>query len=92
MEQHPINFEAQENELRNKREELLNDPARDLEFQEKLADFGQKLREKYGREHVEKFRAFHILAGSTIPELATEFDLDGDDSIRRFIMNLHQTL
>lgn len=54
----------------------------------KLKTFLDQLSSKYGRQHLRKYRLYHIIVGSTPGADMTLFDLPGEDSIYSWIMAL----
>ncbi len=57
-----------------------------METYDKVADFGQKLREKY--KNYDQYELYHILSGSTLIKAPDNFDFPGEDSVELFIRSL----
>jgi hypothetical protein len=51
-------------------------------------EFAQKLRKRY--PHFEKYRLYHLLAGSSAFKNCIEFDFPDEDSIEKFIIKESQ--
>ncbi|MFA4880383.1 MAG: hypothetical protein WC650_02060 [Candidatus Doudnabacteria bacterium] len=76
--------------IRTKKDNAIS-PSGELseEAWDRLTDFIQQLKNKYGQEELQKYAAFHAATGSSIPEGKfvdiTRLDLPGGDSIEDFL-------
>ncbi|MCR4284327.1 MAG: hypothetical protein NUV64_03410 [Parcubacteria group bacterium] len=58
----------------------------------KIALFGQELKEKHGEDELHKYEAYRLLAGSGDRKKPENFDLPGEDSIERFMDSLEEEI
>lgn len=59
---------------------------------DKIATFARELQTRYDLKELHNYEAYCALAGSTPLEKPKKFDLDGDDSIEKFINSLEEEL
>jgi len=85
-----INFKVEEfeysPEAKELREKLASLYRKDVEqAMDKIVTFAQELQTRYSLQKLHDYEAYCILVGSTPMKKPKEFDIEGDDSIVKFI-------
>ena len=68
--------------LKSQLEKIYNQPDY-LKTHEQIVEFAKRLEQKYSDYN--SYKAYHLLIGSTPPNLCSKFDFPGEDSIEKFI-------
>lgn len=82
---------AEAEKLREKLKGLLHHEKK-LVVIDRIAEFAHGLREKYSAEELHNYEAYCVLAGSTPRHKPEWFDLDGEDSVVRFMESVEREI
>lgn len=82
---------AEAEELREKLKGLFHHEKK-LIIINRIAEFAHGLREKYSAEELHNYEAYCVLANSTPSRKPEKFDLEGEESVIRFMESLEREI